>query len=293
MANWDKIRSRGKVLDRRGNRPATGLGRGMPINLAGASSGTALAVVGVFVAITLLTGGSLGDLTDPALINTSVGRSDQQIDTSQYAGEDNYEVFVSTVLGSANDMWRGVFNRNNINYQEPNLVLFRQATSSGCGVASSNTGPHYCPADKTIYIDETFFDEVLTRFGSDGGDVAEAYVIAHEVGHHAQNLLGYNDQLNDARRSGASNINELSVELELQADCFAGLWAAHVNEFGVFQPDEIEEALGAAAAVGDDRIQATTTGRVNPENWTHGSSEQRVQWFNTGYTYGDVSQCRL
>jgi uncharacterized protein len=164
-------------------------------------------------------------------------------------------------------------------------------TTSACGNASSAVGPHYCPLDRTIYLDETFFDELTRRFGAEGGDVAEAYVIAHEVAHHAQNELGIMDQVNKAAQSNEESANDLSVGIELQADCFAGLWANSIKDLGVFMPGEIKEALDAAAAVGDDRIQERVTGHINPESWTHGSSEQRVTWFNRGFETGNLANC--
>lgn len=194
------------------------------------------------------------------------------------------EVDLAQVLGSNNELWLRVFAQNNTSYSPPSLVLFRTATTSSCGSATSQVGPHYCTIDQTIYLDETFFDELRTRFGAQGGDVAEAYVIAHEVGHHVQNQLGI---LEETQRGG----NDVSVQVELQADCFAGLWANSIRDQGVFEPGEIAEAMDAAAAVGDDRIQEKVTGYINPESWTHGSSAERVAWFTKGYESGDVSVC--
>jgi predicted metalloprotease len=158
-------------------------------------------------------------------------------------------------------------------------------------VATSDVGPHYCPTDKTIYLDETFFDQLKNQLGGNNGDVAQAYVIAHEVGHNVQNLLGTSDQVAAAEQTGASDANKLSVSLELQADCYAGVWAHEVQQEGVFEPNEVQEALSAAAAVGDDRIQQKVQGRVTPETWTHGSAEQRVKWFNTGLNTGRMFAC--
>ena len=186
------------------------------------------------------------------------------------------------MLGSTDTLWADLFSRNGKPYRAPKLVLFRGTTPSGCGGASTDVGPHYCPRDETIYLDETFFDELRARFQARGGDVAEAYVIAHEAGHHAQNLLGTLDGARD---------NETSVKTELQADCFAGLWAHSIRDLGVFEPGEIAEALDAAAAVGDDRIQKAIDGRVHPETWTHGSSAERVRWFTRGYETGSLAAC--
>ncbi len=270
MANWGRISSRGEVDDRRGFAPVMG---GLSIG------GVALLLVANY----LLGGNPLDVLTQ---LESLPIQQNQVVNTQEFDGEDEYEVFASTVLGSNNDVWTSVFNQNNRTYSPPTLVLFRTATQSGCGSATSDVGPHYCPLDETIYIDETFFDELETRFGAQGGDVAEAYVIAHEVGHHVQHLLGTMDQV---RRQG--NTNELSIQLELQADCYAGMWANSIKDQQVFEAGEIQEAIDAASAVGDDRIQESVTGQVNPETWTHGSSEQRVTWFNTGYESGELSSC--
>ncbi len=270
MANWGNLGSRGNVQDRRAFGPAA-IGGGLGIG--------GLLIV---LALNFLGGGDI-PVTDiiSTLENIQV-QTEQNHNAAEFEGADNYEVFAATVLGSNNDMWSAVFAESNQAYREPTLVLFRGATQSACGGATSDTGPHYCPLDQTIYLDETFFDELQTRFGAEGGDVAEAYVISHEVAHHIQNLLGNIDDVSD---------NETSIRTELQADCFAGLWAYSIRDLGVFEPNEIREALDAAAAVGDDRIQSTITGRVNPESWTHGSSEQRVSWFNRGFETGTVSSC--
>ncbi len=279
MALWNKITSRGAVDDRRGSSI-------VPI-------GGGLGIVG-FIAILLFNyigGGDVGDVLNQ--LPTSQISTDQQVNSKDFEGADNYEVFVSTVLGSNNDMWEKVFAQANTTYREPKLVLFRNATQGSCGISSSAVGPHYCPADETIYLDETFFDELQKRFKAKGGDVAQAYVIAHEVGHHVQKQLGIMDKVQSEQSNNPSQANELSIKQELQADCFAGLWAHSIKDLGVFESDEeITEALDAAAAVGDDRIQSSTQGRVTPENWTHGSSEDRVKWFNTGYQTGSVSSCQ-
>ncbi len=268
MANWNDLGTRGNVEDRRGVGPAF--------------IGGGLGVVGTIavLAFQLLSGGDLNDVLSQ--LEVSQIQTQNTYQAEDFAGEDSYEVFASTVLGSTNDMWSKVFVQNGKTYVPPKLVLFRQATRSSCGGATSEVGPHYCPLDKTIYLDETFFDELQTRFRAKGGDVAEAYVIAHEVGHHVQHALG---NLDDARD------NESSIKTELQADCFAGLWAYSVRDLGVFEPGEINEALDAAAAVGDDRIQKAATGRVHPETWTHGSSAERVRWFTKGYESGSVAKC--
>ncbi len=277
MALWDKIRSRGTVEDRRAFGP-TAIGGGLGI--------TGLVVI---LLLNYLGGGDVTDVLTQ-LANTQVA-TEQNLNQKDFEGEDSYEVFASIVLGSTNDMWSKIFAQNNLEYNSPKLVLFRGSTQSACGGASSDVGPHYCPLDETIYLDETFFDELQTRFGAEGGDVAEAYVLAHEVGHHAQNEFNISDQVDGYASSNPEEINSLSIKLELQADCFAGLWAYSIKDLGVFLPGEIREAIDAAAAVGDDRVQASITGRINPESWTHGSSADRVNWFNRGFETGSLAEC--
>ncbi|MBA2279137.1 neutral zinc metallopeptidase [Candidatus Saccharibacteria bacterium] len=283
MALWDKISSRGNVEDRRGMSPQ---------GLAGGIGGLGLTGVIIYLVISLLSGGSSSSNLDQLLQQLQQGGVTQQTgQPEQFAGADQYETFASAVVGSNNDLWREVFTKNSQTYDEPKLVLFRSLTNSGCGYASSQVGPHYCPTDKTVYLDETFFDELQKRFGAEGGDVAEAYVLSHEVGHHAQNELGIMEEVQRAQQADPAAANDLSIKLELQADCFAGLWAYSIKDLGVFTPGEINEAINAAEAVGDDRIQEKVQGQVNPESWTHGSSAQRVEWFNRGYESGQVATC--
>jgi predicted metalloprotease len=281
VARWERIKSSGNVVDRRGmSRP------GMAIGGLGGIGAIVLLV------ITLLGGGGSGlDQVMDQLAGAQAPPSGEQ--SAEFEGVDDYERFASIVLGSTDDTWGAIFTDAGLTYVEPTLVLFRDATTSGCGNATSAIGPHYCPLDETIYIDETFFDELTARFDARGGDVAEAYVMAHEVGHHVQKRLGVMDQVREAQQSAGSQqaVNDLSVRLELQADCFAGVWANSLRDAGVFLPGEIEEATDAAAAVGDDRIQEKVQGQITPENWTHGSSEQRVEWFNRGFETGDPTAC--
>lgn len=279
MADWDKLGDMGNVEDRRGMSPA-------------ALGGGGLGIVGLVLvfAFSVLGGSDPSTALNDALgqLGQSQVTTQQAPETGQFAGADQYETFASTVLGSNNRVWKSIFEQSGKTYTEPRLVLFRTATQSGCGTASSQVGPHYCPADSTIYLDETFFDELQQRFKAKGGDVAEAYVISHEVAHHVQNQLGIMARV---QRSNSGEANQQSVNLELQADCFAGVWAHSVNTQGVFEPGEINEALDAAAAVGDDRIQQQTQGTINPETWTHGSSQERSTWFNRGFTTGKPSAC--
>ncbi len=198
--------------------------------------------------------------------------------------------FVAVVLADNEDVWNKIFTENGLQYQEPKLVLFRGATESGCGNASSSIGPFYCPADKKVYIDLSFMDELKTRFGAQGGDFALAYVIGHEVGHHVQNLLGTSAKTEELQaQSSQTKANKLSVALELQADFYAGVWTYHNQQMkNILEQGDIEEALSAASAVGDDAIQQKTQGTIVPDAFTHGSSAERMYWFKRGYQTGDI-----
>jgi predicted metalloprotease len=196
------------------------------------------------------------------------------------------------VLADTEDVWDSLFNSMNKQYTDPTLVLFSGETQAGCGYASAATGPFYCPSDQKVYIDLSFADELHNRFGAASGDFAMAYVLAHEVGHHVQNLLGISDQVDRMRsRLSKTEFNKLSVKLELQADFLAGVWTHYDQKMkNVIHPDDIEEALSAASAVGDDRLQKEMQGYVVPDAFTHGTSAQRMYWFKKGYTTGDLSQ---
>ena len=204
--------------------------------------------------------------------------------------EEELKQFVGVVLAETEDVWSTVFRQANREYRKPTLVLFRDSVSSACGRAGAAVGPFYCPVDQKLYIDLSFFRELKTRFGAPG-DFAVAYVVAHEVGHHVQNLLGTMDRVSNAQgRTSQENANALSVRLELQADFLAGVWANKAASRGVVEPGDIEEALGAATAVGDDRLQREAQGYVVPDSFTHGSSQQRVEWFRRGFDTGDINQ---
>jgi hypothetical protein len=212
-----------------------------------------------------------------------------QIDS--HAPRDDASKFVAVVLADTEDAWNEVFRQMGRKYEEPRLVLFTDMIQSGCGFASGATGPFYCPQDRRVYIDLGFFRQLQERLGA-GGDFAEAYVIAHEVGHHVQKLLGITDRVDAARRRASeSESNRLSVRLELQADFLAGVWARYADRVKhVVEAGDIEEAIRAASAVGDDRLQSRSRGYVVPDSFTHGTSEQRVRWFRRGYETGDLSQ---
>ena len=241
----------------------------------------------VVIVINLLMGG------DPAtVLNQLQQQSTQTSNAPIDPAEDQMAQFVSVALADNEAVWNKIFEENGMTYEEPKLVLFRGATQSGCGSASSSTGPFYCPADKKIYIDLAFMDELQNRFGAKGGDFALAYVLAHEVGHHVQNLMGTSHKVRELQSSeNETNANKLSVALELQADFYAGVWT-HYNEKmnSILEEGDMEEALSAASAVGDDAIQKKIQGQVVPDAFTHGSSEQRMYWFKRGFTSGDISK---
>jgi uncharacterized protein len=268
MANWDKIQSDGEVEDRRG-------GSGVATGMGGVG---AIVLIGAM----LLFGGN----ADPEQIQQLL----EQIQTTQTTSQGDfidtkkYKQFAQKVIGSNNEVWTKELAKQGIKYNAPKLVLFRGATQSGCGGATSAVGPHYCPSDQTLYLDETFFEELTSRFGAKGGEVAEAYVMAHEIGHHVQQERG------TFAKFDTSN-NKTSVKVELQADCYAGVWAGNVSDQGIISESEIDQAIDAAGAVGDDRIQKSQGQKVNQESWTHGSSSDRKKWFLTGFQTKDSREC--
>jgi uncharacterized protein len=256
------------------------------------SGGGRLAIGGgigtvILVVLYLLLGGNPQALLDSQQ-HAQLSQSGQ---TDYQSPRDEASKFVAVVLADTEDAWHAVFRQIGREYQEPKLVLFTDQTRSGCGFASGATGPFYCPEDRRVYIDLGFFRELEQRLGA-GGDFAEAYVIAHEVGHHVQNLLGISDRVQAARgRVTQSEYNRLSVRLELQADFLAGVWARYADRVKhIVETGDIEEAIRAASAVGDDRLQYRSRGYVVPDSFTHGTSEQRVRWFRRGYETGDLRQ---
>ncbi len=268
----DRGRSR-NVQDRRGQRgPVAATGAGLGIG------GLLLVVI-----FSLVTGTDLGAILGMAP-TASTGSNAPPLES-----EEEMVSFVSFVLDDAQDMWADIFDRSGVRYEEAQLVLFRDAVSSACGAASSAVGPFYCPADQFAYIDLSFYDALRDRYGADG-DFAQAYVLAHELGHHVQNLLGTMGDVQRQQQTRPAQANRLSVQLELQADCYAGIWASSVESRGLMERGDLQEGLGAAAAVGDDRLQGRS-GRVNPETFTHGTSAERMQWFRTGYETGDPNAC--
>ena len=220
------------------------------------------------------------------------GQSEPQIERPRTAGEDDLKSFVSVVLATTEDVWEETLARYGQRYSDPTLVLFSGATRSACGTGLAQMGPFYCPLDSKVYIDLDFYRELKDRFRAPG-DMAQAYVIAHEIGHHVQTLLGITRQVERAKpQMRERQANALQVRMELQADCFAGIWANRAHETkDIIEPGDIDEALGAASAIGDDRIQKKTQGYVVPDSFTHGSSEQRVRWFRRGFDSGKLENC--
>ena len=278
---WRNRRQSSNVEDLRGG-GGGGMGRALPV---GGGIGTLVIALAIYF---------LGG--DPSVVlnqapparnpNTSVSRPAGN--GAGAAQNDEAKQFVSVVLAGTEDVWGDIFQKMGKTYRQPKLVLFSGQVRSACGVAGTSVGPFYCPGDEKLYIDLAFFRELQTRFGAEG-DFAQAYVIAHEVGHHVQNLLGTMDQV-QARQQRLSKTasNQLSVRLELQADFYAGVWAHYAQKKGDLDPGDVEEALGAASAVGDDRIQAQSRGYVVPDSFTHGSSKQRAEWFTRGLQSGDI-----
>jgi uncharacterized protein len=265
---------------------------GMPIGAKGGLGG-----VGLIIAIVVLLlnsgalGGGGGGYSVPSLppIEQMPGAQGGGIPASEDPDRNLVE-FVNFVVDDIQDSWARAFAAGGQKYEPTELVLFSGTTQSGCGPASSSTGPFYCPVDRKVYLDLEFFRELRDRFGAPG-DFAQAYVIAHEFGHHVQNLIGVSEDVRREQQAHPEQANELSVRLELQADCLAGVWAHSAFEENLLEPGDIEEGLAAAAAVGDDRIQQQATGQIDRESWTHGSSEQRTTWFRKGFDSGSSGAC--
>lgn len=249
-------------------------------------------VIGIVILLLNVFGGKNGQMIGNILEQTQ-GQKPAQTETRALTPEEIKEgEFVKTLLADNEDIWAKIFQENNLTFETPRLELFSGQTETECGGASSASGPFYCPGDKKIYMDMSFFEELRTKFGAQGGDFAVAYVLAHEFGHHIQTLLGTSEKMRQAQEGKSeAEANRLSVALELQADFYAGLWA-HYNEKQnhILEPGDIEEALSAANAVGDDAIQKKMQGQVVPDSFTHGTSEQRMYWFNRGFKTGDITK---
>jgi hypothetical protein len=291
---WEGNRESDNVEDRRdGGGGFSGGGGGLG-GLLGALLGSRLGMGALVVA--LLGGWALGinPLTILGLLSGEGGPAVQvqQAPAHRPPADDHMAKFVSTVLADTEDVWTDVFAKGGATYQNPKLVLFRGATPTACGQGQSAMGPFYCPGDKTVYIDLGFYETLQKRLGAPG-DFAQAYVIAHEVGHHVQNLLGISAKVQQARsRASSAESNALSVRLELQADCLAGVWAHHANNARqLLEQGDVEEAMNAAAKIGDDALQSAGDRHVVPESFTHGTSAQRQRWFDTGFKNGNVKRC--
>jgi predicted metalloprotease len=260
----------------------------MPGRRGAAGGGIGLLVI---IVIAILLGADPSKLlNDSSYTDTASTSSYDQ--PSNSGADDELSDFVSVVLADTEDTWNDLFRGFNRQYQEPSLVLFSGAVDSACGFAQSAMGPFYCPRDQKVYIDLSFYRDLQYKLGAPG-DFAQAYVIAHEVGHHVQNLLGISEQVHDARsRLSEAQSNRLSVMQELQADCFAGVWASNADRArDILEEGDIEEGLNAASSIGDDRLQKQSTGYITPDSFTHGSSEQRVRWFKKGLKSGDINTC--
>jgi len=275
---WEGRRQSSNVDDRRGISSKGGL-------LAGGG------IVGIIVVLLQLFGGETGQQVASVVNQVAGGNQTQQTERVELTAEQKkIGEFTATVLADTEDVWKKVFTENRLGtYEKPTLVLFTASVNTGCGQASSSVGPFYCPADHKLYMDMDFFEELKTRFGAKGGDFAIAYVMAHEVGHHIQTLLGTSQQVR-RQQQGLSQAaaNKWSVAQELQADFYAGVWAHHNQKY--LDVDDIDEALSAANAVGDDAIQKRMQGHVVPDSFTHGTSEQRKYWFTKGYKTGDINE---
>ena len=288
---WRDRRQSSNVEDRRGQGGGfpggMGGGRGpirLPIGRGAGGGGISGIVILVVIFFALRACG-----IDPLQLLEGGGPTAPQISESQATDEEAQ--FVSVVLAETEDVWNGIFQAEGQTYTEPKMVLFSDRVNSACGLASAASGPFYCPGDSKVYIDLTFFRELSQRFGA-SGDFAQAYVIAHEVGHHVQNLIGVLPRFNQMRQTmSAVEANQMSVRVELQADCFAGIWAHYTQQKGLLEEGDIEEALNAAHQIGDDTLQRRTQGYVVPDSFNHGTSEQRRNWFLTGYRSGAIRNC--
>lgn len=290
---WEDGRRSENVEDRRGEGPSLGAAAAAPMvlrflpMLLRTKVGRFILIAGV---IAIIGGKMLG--IDVLSLLAGGGMSGSQSAGQLTEADRQAADFVSVVLADTEDTWGPLFTQLGQQYSNPKLVLFTGSVNSACGYANAAVGPFYCPGDHKLYIDLSFFNELKQRFGAPG-DFAQAYVIAHEVGHHVQNLLGINQQVQDAGRGGSkAEVNALSVRLELQADCFAGVWGNIANrQRQLLDPGDLEEALQAATAIGDDRLQREAGGQVVPDSFTHGTSAQRVKWFKAGFDSGDIRSC--
>jgi uncharacterized protein len=274
------------VIDRRGAPRSSGSFGSMP------AIGAGLGIPGLIIVVLIIVLGGGEGLPDIENGLDGLGSGDPRAEAPLEGPDPDADLvdFMSFVLDDVQNFWGDTFQQNGAEYRRAKLVLFEGGTNSACGGATEQIGPHYCPADENIYLDLDFFRDLRNDFGAPG-DFAQAYVLAHEVAHHVQHVRGISDDVNRASQENPDQANELSIRLELQADCLAGVWAFTAFERSLLESGDLQEGLDAAAAVGDDRIQKEATGRINRESWTHGSSEQRMRWFSAGYEDGDPNDC--
>ena len=286
---WRSVRRSRNVIDRRGAGGLGGGGFSGPVRIGGGIGFPALLVLAVVLLLNGGLGGSDATIDRPLDDLPGIGEPAQALPRGAEPDQRLFE-FVSFIHDDVQNFWSDTFAESGHNYRRADLIVFDRATASACGQATEAIGPHYCPADENVYLDLGFFVDLRDRFGAPG-DFAQAYVLAHEIGHHVQHLMGISDQMRKEQQVSPENANDLSVRLELQADCLAGVWAFTTYERKMLEEGDLEEGLRAAAAVGDDRIQQQASGRIDPESWTHGSSEQRMRWFTTGFQDGNPNEC--
>lgn len=278
---WENEKRSNNIEDRRGSNSSQGMGR-LPFPIKGKAGAVVLVVV-------LIAGFYGVDLTP--LLNGEIPQVQTQSQQKSSPQEERMADFTAATLGMTEDLWQAEFRKSGKNYQAPTLVLYTKQTSTACGYGQSAMGPFYCPADYKVYIDLSFYNDMKRSLGG-GGDFAQGYVIAHEVGHHIQNLLGINQKVRETQsRMNQKQANQLSVKQELQADCFAGIWGRYVKEKGLMDVGDFESAMNTASAIGDDRLQQQNGGRVVPDSFTHGTSQERQAWFNKGFTTGSIQAC--
>ncbi|MDO6404965.1 KPN_02809 family neutral zinc metallopeptidase [Pantoea phytobeneficialis] len=279
---WQGRRESDNVEDRRDQSP--GYSGGRQIRLPRGKGGIILLII---VAVAGYYGYDLTALLEGGGNLTSTTQQQRQAKPAQ----DEAAKFTSVILATTEDTWDKLFQQMGKQYVPPKLVMYRGATRTGCGTGQSVMGPFYCPADQTVYIDLSFYDDMKTKLGA-GGDFAQGYVIAHEVGHHVQKLLGIEPKVRQMQQGASqAQVNQLSVKMELQADCFAGVWGHYMQQQNILEVGDLQEALNAAEAIGDDRLQQKSQGRVVPDSFTHGTSQQRYTWFKQGFDSGNPGQC--
>ncbi len=298
--DWKGRRQSDNIEDERGSSPMGGGGGGgfrFPgggIGGGGLSFRTIIVLIVIFLILRAMGVDVIGLLQQTGMLGDGGSGYQQSTSAGNGGGQpanDEMKQFVATVLADTEDTWTGIFKSMGQTYTDPKLVLFSGSFPSACGQASAATGPFYCPSDQKIYLDMAFFQQMKDQFGA-AGDFAQAYVIAHEVGHHVQDLLGILPKFNQARRNMSEvDANKMSVRIELQADCFAGIWGKFTQQKGILQSGDLEEALNAAQQIGDDTLQKRTQGYVVPDSFNHGTSAQRVKWFKQGFDSGKLSDC--